>query len=385
MIVRGKDPFTQQLLDCEIADGKIARLTPARGRAPAGALGGDDHHLAPGMIDIQVNGFGGIDLLSPTLTTEDVHGVMRAQWKYGVTQFLATIVTGSTEKITHGMKTVAAAIGQSPEVRAAVPGIHLEGPYFCPDDGPRGAHLLEYIRKPNWAEFERWQEAARGLIRMVTLAPEVEGAIPFIERLTDGDIIPAIGHTNLGETNLAAAVKAGAKISTHLGNGSHNMMPRHANYIQMQMACDDLWASLITDGHHLPPCFVKNMVRSKTPGRCVLTTDAISAAGAPPGRYKVGLFEVVVGADRRVRSPHSNSLAGSAVTLDECVSNVVRWTGLSLAEGLAMATTLPAKLLGLKSHGLAEGRAANLILFRWDGTMKITHTILVGNLVYSKD
>jgi N-acetylglucosamine-6-phosphate deacetylase len=384
MILRGKDPETDRLIECEVADSKITRIGPASGQPPGGCLGGDDVYLAPGMFDIQVNGFGGTDLLSPTVTPEDVVAVMKAQWPYGVTQFLATITTGSTEKMCRGLRAVADAVEKSPQARAAIPGIHLEGPYFCPDEGPRGAHPVEHLRQPDWAEFERFQEAARGLIRMVTLSPEREGAVPFIERLAGAGIIPALGHLNAAEADIDAAIKAGAKISTHLGNGSHGMLPRHANYIQMQLARDELWASLIADGPHLPWYFVKNLVRAKQVQRCILTTDAISAAGAPPGRYRVGYMEVVVGADRVVRHPVLNCLAGSSVTLDQCVWNVVRWAGISLADGLAMATALPARLLGLKSFGLEPGKAANLILFRWSDGMQVTHTIVNGEVVFQR-
>jgi N-acetylglucosamine-6-phosphate deacetylase len=384
MILRGNDVASGKLLECEVVAGKIARVQTAKGRAPTGCLGGANHYLAPGMIDIQVNGFAGTDLLSDGLTRDDVLKVMQAQWRYGVTQFLPTVTTAAADRIRYRLRTIADTVASSPRARAAIPCIHLEGPYFCADEGPRGAHPLEHIRKPSWNEFESFQEAARGLIKMVTLAPEVEGAIPFIERLASKGIIPAIGHTNSKESDIDAAIRAGAKISTHLGNGSHNMLPRHANYLQMQIARDELWASLITDGPHLPPYFVKNLVRAKQPGRCILTTDAISAAGAGPGRYRVGYMEVVVGADRVVRHPVLNCLAGSAATLDDCVTNVVRWAGISLAEGLAMATTQPAKLLGLKSHGLAAGKAANLILFRWGKKMEVTHTILAGEVVFER-
>ena len=386
MIYRGKDPNTQKVVECEVADGKITRLSASTpGKRGANDVGGDDVYLSPGFIDIQVNGFGGVDLESRTVTPGDVVKVMEAQWPFGVTQFLPTIVTGSAERICRGLRAVADAVEQSSQTRAAVPGIHLEGPYFCPDEGPRGAHPVEHVRKPTWEEFRKFQDAARGMITMVTLAPEIEGALPFIERLSSEGIIPAIGHCNAKEADIDAAIKAGAKISTHLGNGSHNMLPRHANYIQMQLSRDELWASLITDGHHLPPYFVKNAVRAKHVDRCILTTDAMSGAGAPPGRYRIDQIEVVVGPDKMVRHPVSACLAGSAATLDDCISNVIRWAGISLAEGLAMATAHPAQLLGLKSYGLAMGKAANLVLFRRDdGGLKVTHTVLNGTVVFGK-
>lgn len=384
MIFRGKDPGSQQVLECEVEKGKIVSLQPANKPPRTDCIGGDRVYLAPGLFDIQVNGFGGTDLRSPTLTVEEVLNVTRTQWPFGTTQYLATITTNSFERICHGLKTVADAMEQIDAVRAGVVGIHLEGPYLTDEDGPRGAHPREYVRKPNWDEFQKFQEAARGHIHMVTLAPELEGALPLIERLAAGGIVVALGHTNAGEAEFDAAIKAGAQISTHLGNGAHSVLPRHANYIQMQLARDELWASFIADGHHLPPYFVKNLVRAKGVERCVLTTDCICAAGAPLGRYRSGDLIVEVGPDRMVRCPGQDCLAGSAATLDECVTNAVRWAGISLAQGVAMASSQPAKLMGWKSFGLEVGKPANLILFQWNGGMKVTHTVVQGEVVFQR-
>lgn len=382
LTVRGRDAGTGRLLECEIRGGQIVRMRAASGRAPRGCVGGNDLYLSAGFMDIQVNGFAGTDLESPTVNAEDVLRVTRSQWPYGVTRYLPTIVTGSGDRIRRGLRAVADAVAQFPEVRAGVAGIHLEGPYFCPEEGPRGAHPLEHVRPPSWEEFRTFQRAARGLIRMVTLAPEQPGAIPFIRRLAAAGVVPAIGHHNAREEDIDAAIRAGAKICTHLGNGSHNVLPRHANYLQMQLARDELWASFITDGQHLPWYFFKNAVRAKGVSRCVVITDAMSAAGGPPGRYRIGDTEVVVGPDRVVRHPVSACLAGSAGTLDQCVTNAIRWAGLTLAEGLAMVTSQPAKLLGLRSHGLARGKAAYLTLFRWRDRLEVTHTIVGGKLVF---
>src|SRR5687768_6411871 len=152
-----------------------------------------------------------------------------------------------------------------------MPGFHLEGPYFSIEDGPRGAHPKEHARDPDWDEFRRWQDAAGGRVRMVTLAPERNGALRFIEQLTAAGVVAAIGHTAATGRQIRDAAAAGARTSTHIGNGCHAVLPRHDNYVWEQLACDDLWASVIADGHHLPPAVLKSVIRAKTPGRVLLT------------------------------------------------------------------------------------------------------------------
>src|SRR5262249_8138444 len=155
------------------------------------------------------------------------------------------------------------ALDSDADLAAAVPGLHVEGPYLSPEDGPRGAHPLEHIRPPDWDEFQRFLEAAGGRIRLLTLAPEAEAALPFIERLPAAGIVVAIGHTGADPETIHAAVRAGARLSTHLGNGAHSMIRRHPNYIWEQLACDDLTASVIADGHHLPASVLKCFARVK--------------------------------------------------------------------------------------------------------------------------
>src|SRR5262249_50270568 len=146
-----------------------------------------------------------------------------------------TLITNSFEALAHGFGTLAKACDSDSALNRALPCFHLEGPYISPEDGPRGAHPRAHVRTPKWDEFQRWQEAAGGRIRLVTLAPEQEGALPFIEKLTEREILVAIGHTAATGPQIRAAIKAGAKLSTHLGNGSHAMLPRHDNYIWEQL------------------------------------------------------------------------------------------------------------------------------------------------------
>jgi N-acetylglucosamine-6-phosphate deacetylase len=233
----------------------------------------------------------------------------------------------------------------------AIAGLHIEGPYISPEDGYRGAHPRAHVRAASVDDFERHQEAARGRIRLLTLAPEVSGALSLIEHAVKRGVRVALGHTAATPDQIRDGVRAGATLSTHLGNGCAQMIPRHPNVIWEQLANDRLHASFIVDGHHLPASTVKVMLRAKTPARSVLVTDAIMAAGSPPGRYRLGGLEVELSADGRVAPPGAPYLAGSALTMDRAVGLAVTLGNVSLGEALAMASTQPAAYLGLEPAG----------------------------------
>jgi N-acetylglucosamine-6-phosphate deacetylase len=299
----------------------------------------------PGFFDFQVNGFGGVDFNNPLTTQEDVARAIKAVRATGVTRFLPTLITSSFERFAKCAKTLMQT--GHPEIV----GIHMEGPYVSPEDGPRGAHPREYVMAASVDDFSRRQEAAEGRIRLVTLAPEVSGAMRLIEHLAVSGVRVAIGHTAASPEQIRDAVKAGATLSTHLGNGCAHSLPRHPNYIWEQLANDNLFASLIVDGHHLPAATVKAMVRAKTPARIFLVTDAVAAAGCAPGAYELNGERVVLNKDGRVSPPGKSWLAGSAITLDRVVANAAKFTGLSLEAILPMASVQPAKFLGVQTFG----------------------------------
>ena len=338
--------------------------------------------IAPALVDIQVNGFAGYDLNVDTVTAKDVCAMVRALWRVGTGFFCPTVVTASFESIRNSLSAVVQACKKDPMVAHSIIGIHLEGPYISTEDGPRGAHPLEHVRAPNWDEFEQWQNIAEGMIRIVTLAPEKAGAIPFIEKLVENDIVVALGHTNASAEDIRAAVRAGAKLSTHLGNGAHAVIRRHPNYIWEQLGADELYASLIVDGHHLPSAVVKSMVRAKTLDRCILISDATALAGMPPGDYQFAGQPVELTSDRCVRLAGTEYLAGSAIELARGIENSVRFTGISLKEAISLATLQPAKLLDATTRVEAE---TNLILFEWNGSqceINLIATIIRGELMY---
>ena len=270
------------------ASGRPVRVAVEAG--VVAAVGPSDQRptqwVAPAFFDPQINGCLGISFNAPTLTTEQVRTVADVCQAHGIGGFCPTLITASFESIRHGFATLERARAADPELARRVPGYHLEGPYLSADDGPRGAHPRDHARDPDWDEFRRWQDAAGGKILMVTVAPERAGALPFIEQLAAAGVVVALGHTAATGAQIRAAVAAGARTSTHLGNGTHAVLPRHPNYVWDQLADDGLWASIIPDGHHLPDAVVKCVVRAKGVARTLITCDASSLAGLPPGAYR---------------------------------------------------------------------------------------------------
>lgn len=299
----------------------------------------------PGFFDLQVNGFAGVDFNAPDLTAEAMSAALERLRATGVTRCLPTLITAAHNRFSASAKVIAA----MPD--ATIAGIHMEGPYLSADDGPRGAHPREHLRAASVDDFKRRQDAARGRIVLVTLAPEVPGAIGLIEYLVASGVRAAIGHTAAETRLIADAIAAGATLATHLGNGCAQMLPRHPNPIWDLLAADEVLASLIVDGHHLPPATVKAMVRAKGPARTVLVSDAIAAAGCAPGEYAIGGVRCVLDDAGRVSLPGTPYLAGSSLTLDRAVANTVRFTGLSIHDVIPMASTIPAAVLGMTAVG----------------------------------
>ena len=264
----------------------------------------------------------------------------------------------------------------------ALEGFHVEGPHISPEDGPRGAHPRHCVRPPDVEEYKRWQEAAEGHVKMITLSPEWPEAPAYIEHIVRDGVVAAIGHTKANTAQIADAVAAGATVSTHLGNGSHGVIARHPNYIWDQLAEDRLAASFIADGIHLDASFLKTAFRAKGIDRSVLVTDAVMPAGCEPGPYMLGEVEVELRADGSVRLRGGNGLAGSALTLDRGVGNAMRLTGISLREAVTMATVNAARVgrIAGRQRGLRPGERADLVVFDVvDGHVRVQATYLAGD------
>ncbi len=341
--------------------------------------------LSPGWIDLQVNGFAGVDYNSPSASADAIGRSIREMFRTGVTRFFPTVITASPEDMCGALRNLAAAKEAIPE-GAAMEAFHVEGPYISPEDGPRGAHPARWTRPPSLDEFHRFQDAARGHIRLITLAPEWPQATRFIEAVVREGVVASIGHTGASVEQIAAAVDAGATLSTHLGNGAHAVLPRR-NYIWDQLAEDRLAAGFIVDGIHLSRAFLNVALRAKGLERSILVTDAVMPAGCAPGTYRLGEIDVELHADGAVRLLGGTRLAGSALRMDRAIENVMRLAGLNLRDAISLATRNPARVgrIPNRQRGLATGERADLVRFRYDEqtrSIEVLETYLDGRKVF---
>jgi N-acetylglucosamine-6-phosphate deacetylase len=362
MRLRARHYTTGQRIEVVCGPAGIESVGPI-GPGPADLEAG---WIAPALFDLQINGCEGRNFTSEELTVEDVGLIAAVCRRHGIAGLCPTVITSSFATLVHSLTTLRRACEEEAALAGAMPAVHLEGPYVSAEDGPRGAHPRQHVRPPAWDEFCRLQDAAGGRIRLVTLAPEQPGALPFIERLVQSGVVVALGHTAASPACIRDAIAAGARLSTHLGNGSHALLPRHDNYVWEQLAADELWASIICDGHHLPPAVVRCMVRVKTPARLLLTCDASPLAGLPPGRYHQWGQPLEVLPDGKVIVAESGFLAGSGAFTEVCVGNVIRFAGVSLREAVDMASARPRELLGLPVPSIQKGAPADLMLFDWE-------------------
>jgi N-acetylglucosamine-6-phosphate deacetylase len=350
-----------------------------------------EEFVAPGLIDLQVNGFAGVDYNDPATPSDAIARSIQKMFTTGVTRFLATIITGSEERMLGAIKNMVVAKQAFAEAGKpqgeALAGLHIEGPHLSPEDGPRGAHPLEHIRPPNIAEFNRWQEVADGHIRLVTISPEWAETPSYIRAVVRQGVVASVGHTKANSDQIKAAVDAGATMSTHLGNAAHPTLPKTQNYIWDQLAEERLTASFIVDGIHIPRVFVHSAVRAKGLERSVLVTDAVMPAMCEPGPYKLGQVEVELRPNGSVVLRGGERLAGSVLRMDHAIANTVRLASVSLSQALAMATTNAARVgrIAGRQRGLVPGEKADLVRFTWDPaqfSLNVTETIVAGISVH---
>jgi N-acetylglucosamine-6-phosphate deacetylase len=344
--------------------------------------------ISPGFMDTQVNGFRGLDYSSENLKLEDVVVMAEMLAASGTTCHFPTIVTSSRDITTKNLKIINSALLKYPELNVAIGGIHIEGPYISSEDGARGAHNLKFVRNPDYEEFSEWQNVSGGRIRQLTLAPERPGAINFIKRVSSDGVIVSIGHTAASPEIIKTAIHAGAGMSTHLGNGSHRMIPRLKNYIWEQLASDNLHASIITDGFHLPFSVVKVILRAKTLDRVILVSDVAVLGGMKKGIYKWGDIDVEVYNDGHLGLAGTEYLAGAGHLFDHSLAWLMNETNLSPGKAVSLCTMNPCRLFFPEESvpGLNAGDPADITLFNWKkGNQKLTilETWRTGERVYS--
>ena len=369
----GRDPWTGESHVIHCADGRIAAIE----QGPAGEIA----WLAPGLIDLQVNGYCGDDLNADDLTIDTVQSLARRMLATGVTTFFPTLITASEEKIVCNLRIIAAARRADPLLMHIIPCVHVEGPHIAPEDGPRGAHPREHVRPPDIAEFTRWQAASCDLVGMVTLSPQYPGASEYIQALSTQGIHISLGHSGASAEQIHAAAAAGARLSTHLGNGVANQLPRHPNLIWAQLSEDRLTATFIADGHHLPADTLTVMLRAKTVKRSVLVSDLVMLAGLSPGEYVTPVGgKVDLHPDGRLNVAGSGYLAGATAALKDAIAYVTANTGFSLGDAMHMATANPGSFAGARGV-LRVGAPADLIRFHWEhgfSTLAIEDVIVQG-------
>jgi len=372
--ISGRDPHTGRNIEVVIRDGIIAAINDVPSADPA--------WLSPGLIDLQINGYQGFDLNADNLTSDTVIDLSRSVLATGVTTFLPTIITASEEKIIACLGAIAAARQLNPALQHMIPGAHVEGPHLSPEAGPRGAHPREHIRPPSIAEFDRWQRASGDLVKLVTMSPHFDEAPNYIAALRERGILVSIGHTHASPEQIHKAVDAGATLSTHLGNGVDDPLPRHPNLLWTQLAEERLTAMFIGDGHHLPNDTLKVMLRAKGLDRSILASDAVALGGMPPGLYETpvgGLVELTP--EGRLSLHGTRFLAGSVVPLKDAVAHLATMY-LSLSESLRLATQNPARFLG-RTGKLQVGAPGDLVRFTWERAagIQIESVLLQGTRV----
>ncbi len=309
--------------------------------------------MSRGFVDLQVNGYKGVDFSSEELTLEEIRTVTQLLAHNGTQAYCPTIVTSPHSVYEHSLEIFAKAM-ERPDIRRHIPGIHIEGPFISSKPGSVGAHRVDCVMQPSIEFFDKMQDWAEGKIRVITLAPEVPGAIGLIEHCVAQGVVVLLGHHYADSDSLAAAVKAGAKGCTHLGNGIPLEIPRHNNPLWWQLACDDLSATVITDSHHLPAEFVKTAFRAKTVDRFIVISDATPFAGMPPGTYEAFGTQIVIEPGGRVFVPSTGGLGGSYSTMFECMDWLASLEILSEEELWQVSRDNPLKLLGLSDADIAD-------------------------------
>ncbi|WP_262380787.1 N-acetylglucosamine-6-phosphate deacetylase [Bacillus infantis] len=359
-----------------IKDGFIESMEPLA------ALEDSELYIAPGFVDLQVNGYRGVDFNSIELTVDDVRKACLFLLEEGATSFFPTIITNSFDQIASLTSTISLAREQNELVRSMIPGIHLEGPFLSGEDGPRGAHSKQYIQPPDFEFFQALNESVNGLIKIITLSPEWPDAADFIKKAAAHQVLVSIGHTAADGEQIREAVKAGATLSTHLGNGAHVMLPRHPNYLWDQLAEDSLAATVICDGYHLPSSVLKVIEKVKE-DKMLIISDSVALAGLPPGDYTAPVGgEVTLTEQGKLHLKNEPKLlAGSAQSILWGVNTLTSMGITALEKAIEKASILPAKLLNLpQKDGLQAGAPADLLLFRKEnGRMELIRSIKLGD------
>ncbi len=367
------------------ADGSVNLITLGKdgsARTKAKNVEAAGEMVTGGMVDLQVNGFAGVDFNSPGLSPDMIDHALTSMLSCGTTHCLPTLITAPIERMAAQLAELDKAVAASRLGPLMVLGYHLEGPFLSPQEGYHGAHNPDYMVTARPERADKLLDACTFKpVALWTVAPEIEGVLDMIEAYTPRGIAFSIGHSAANSEQVASAANAGAKMSTHLGNALPEMLPKRDNTLLAQLACDQLSASFIADGLHLPKAFLQTCLRAKGLNRSILVTDAVSAAGphVGPGTYTTGEIELIRDADGLVHKLGETKCSGSSASMDELTTKVASWFGLSLADTIALTRHQPiAALSTVFAHG--ESASADVVEWGLEGNAPHTFAVHFGRL-----
>jgi N-acetylglucosamine-6-phosphate deacetylase len=370
-VIAGWHYATRQPVQVRWLDGALTELHPAETPPPR------DLWLAPGLFDLQVNGYGGVDFQQDNLTADDLLSATRQLRAAGCIRFLVTIITDEWPKLTARLRQLRALRAQSAELRSAIAGWHVEGPFLSAEPGFHGAHNPVLMCNPTPEHILELRSITGNDPFLLTLSPELPGAIKAIELAVSRGIKISLGHTNASAEILRQAVNAGATGFTHLGNGCPRELDRHDNILWRVLEAEGLIVSLIPDQIHVSPPLFRLLHRLLPPDAVYYTTDAMSAAGMPPGRYMLGKMELEVGPDQIVRQPGKQLFAGSALRPIEGVFRAAQMLGRPWQEVWPRFSETPSKLMGL-GRDWALGQPADLCVVKMAGENQLLDLKILG-------
>jgi len=330
----------------------------------------------PGFIDVHVHGGGGSDVMDGSYDALNEMSTFEA--RHGTTGFLPTPYTDSQERLLASVKAIETAMKRGTS-GGEILGIHLEGPYINIER--KGGQPPEYIRKPDLEELRLLLEASNNNVKMITLAPEVNGGSEFVRRIIQYGVVASIGHSNATYDEALRAVDAGVSHACHAYNAMREFHHREPGVVGAVLSCDELTAELIADGIHVHPAAMKILVKCKGTDRIILVTDAVVGTGME-GRYKLGGRDVVI--TKKDSRFLDGALAGSVLTMDSAVRNIMGLVGASLQDAVKMATVNPARRIGVydRKGSLEAGKDADITIV--DDQINVYMTMVMGKIVYER-
>lgn len=352
----GKDYRTGRGIRIRCEGGKIVAIEDVE-------VADEAEWIAPALFELQVNGYGGVDFQQANLGKEQLKTAAEALERDGCAQTLLTLVTDHWEPLTQKISQVRKMIEEEEILRRQFAGFHIEGPFLSPEPGYCGAHPKEAMGAPTIEKIQELHRIMKGLPVLLTLAPEWPGSPEAIAEAVRLGIRVSLGHTKATPDHIAAAVKAGATGFTHLGNGCPQQLDRHQNVIWSALDTPELTIGIIPDTIHVTPALFRIFSKIRESGSFYYTTDAMAAAGAPPGRYTIGRLEVEVGEDKIVRQPGQTNFAGSALETDEAVRRSAKMLGVSWRKTWDGISVRPANFMGIP-WGLEVGSPASFCRIR---------------------